>query len=135
MLLSGAPAPVAIVRNVNSSARLKSTEPHLISGPDGRYRKNRRHEVKLVYHSAKGTLEVICDGSVKLEEAVTKMGTHFAGLSFSKAAALSGCASPRNRCLSPRRRKRYYKHAVPNWQRKSRHCPRGPGRQAVSARC
>ncbi len=90
VLLSGAPAPVAIVRNVNSSARLKSTGRHLISGPDGRYRKNRWHEVKMVYHSAKGTLEVICDGSVKMEEAVTKMGTRFAGLSFSKAAALSG---------------------------------------------
>lgn len=90
VLLSGMSDPVAVVRNVNSSARLKSTGRHLISGPHSRYRKDHWHEVRMVYHSGKGTLGVTCDGHLKMEEAVAAAGTRFAGLRFSKSAALSG---------------------------------------------
>jgi hypothetical protein len=90
VLLSGAPDPLAIVRNVNSSARLKSNGRHLISGPSGRYQMDHWHELTLVYHSGKGTLTVTCDGKPKMDEPVTAEGTRFAGLRFSKSAALSG---------------------------------------------
>jgi hypothetical protein len=112
ILHSGDSTPVAVVRNVNSSARLKTTGRHLISGPGGRYRIGQWHDVKMVYHSGKGTLDVTCDGQLKLQDSVTQTGTRFGGLSFAKSAALSGLrvtyealpvASPEEKRLRARR--------------------------------